>query len=113
MKQIAIVFILSIAAGSVKAQQTTAEAFSLRVAKRISDSLNLSTAQQQAIYTVNLDLQQQKMSLWGQYGNVPDTLTLKVQAIEDRRDSLYRVVLGDDTKWLLYKQKKTRLLNNN
>lgn len=98
--------------GSAFAQQSPAEEIAEKIAKKMKDSLQLTTVIQNQLYNVNLQLHGQKMTVRQQYAASPDTLTMMTQRIENTRDSLYRTVLQDDSKYLLYKQKKGNLISN-
>lgn len=93
------------------AQSDPATILANKLAVRMKDSLSLTQAQQQQLYQLNLQLHQSKMSVRQQYaGN--DSLRLRVQWVENTRDSLYRGVLTTG-QHELYLQKKRNLINNN
>lgn len=97
---------------SLRAQQATSpEALAQRIAQRIKDTLNLSHDQQQALYTINMQLHNQKMEYRRQYGN-NSALGTYLQQVENTRDSLYKAIIPTE-KFGLYKQKKRMLVNNN
>jgi hypothetical protein len=96
---------------SVNSKAQTAEDFAKRIAEKMKDSLSLTDDEQSRLYDINMLLHQQKVIAREQYeGN--DSLGIKIQNIENTRDSLYREVLHED-RFILYKQKKTALINNN
>ena len=91
--------------------QSTAQNFAGKVAEKMKDSLSLTETEQEQIYNINMQLHDQKTLVRTQYeGNV--SLGIKIQRIENTRDSLYRTILKED-KFILYQQKKTALINNN
>lgn len=77
----------------------------------MKDSLQLSEQQKLELYTVNLQLHNLKVQQRQQYTGT-DSLQFKLQKVENRRDSLYRAILPPD-KYLIYRQKKAMLVNNN
>jgi hypothetical protein len=80
-----------------------------KVAKKIADTLNLPSAKRKQIEDINLQLHQQKMTARTQYAGQDSVLRIRIQAVENTRDSLYKPVIGD-ALFLLYKQKKRNLL---
>jgi hypothetical protein len=111
MKNTFISFLfLSVISYSVNAQ-TAAEQLADKIAVKMKDSLSLSSEQKGQLYTINIQLSNQKASVRQQYAGT-DSLQLKMQRVENTRDSLYRSVLGEE-KYLLYRQKKRNLVNNN
>jgi len=96
---------------SVHAQQTPAELIARKIADKMTDSLLLSSSQHDTLYAINMQLHKWKMVARQQHGS-PDSLQYYLQHVENMRDSLYLPVLGED-KFLLYRTKKTNLVNNN
>jgi len=88
-----------------------ANAIAEKIAKKMKDSLSLSSNQQAAILGINLQLHEQKKQAFARYENL-DSLGKKIQSIENTRDSLYRPIMGAET-FSLYKRKKKNLVNNN
>lgn len=76
-----------------------------RIAKKLKDTLSLSDSKLNQIYNINMQLQLQKLVNQQQGVSV-------LQAIENTRDSLYHTILSDSL-FILYKQKKQRLLSAN
>lgn len=113
MKYSLIIAISIIASVRVCAQQTPQEELAAKIAGKMKDSLGLSTAVHDQIYVINLQLHQQKMAVRSQYANVPDSLRINIQRVENKRDSLYRAVMQSDAKWILYRQKKVNLISSN
>lgn len=91
--------------------QTPAEEIANRIAQRMKDTLLLTDSQRIQIYQINLQLSQQKDAMRSQHAGT-DSLRFKIQQIENTRDNFYRTVLSDE-KYLLYRQKKRALVNNN
>jgi len=112
MKYILPFAMILVMTGSAFAQQSPAEEIADKIAKKMKDSLQLTTAVQSQLYNVNLQLHGQKMAVRQQYAASSDTLTMMIQRVENTRDSLYRAVLQDEDKYLLYKQKKRNLISN-
>ena len=104
---ILIVLLLSLDVGY--SQQTNA--VSTKIADKMKDSLMLTASQRQQIYSVNVQLHEQKMVIRSQYIGV-DSLRIMIQRVENQRDSLYQQILPTE-KYLLYKEKKKNLVNNN
>lgn len=96
---------------AAKGQTSTAEQIADRIAQRMKDSLSLTNQQKDSIYSINMKISDWKSSARQQY-NANDSLRFYLQVIENRRDSLYKAVL-DEPNYLLYKQKKRNLVNNN
>jgi len=74
------------------------------IAQKMADSLLLSSEQKMQIYNINMDLYKQKKQL-RESKPQPATLEFDLQQIENKRDSLYKVVLLEE-KFKLYKLKK-------
>jgi hypothetical protein len=83
-----------------------------KLAKKMKDTLDLSSQQRQQIKTINLQLHNQKMALRNQYTGQDSVLRVKTQQVENTRDSLYKPILGTQ-KYTLYRQKKINLLRMN
>ena len=111
MKRALSIFALVIICVAAKAQQTPAEALAEKIATRLQDSLQLTDAHKTQLYTVNMQLHTLKQQRRQQYAST-DSLAFKVQKVENMRDSMYQAILPPD-KYLLYREKKRVLLNNN
>lgn len=85
------------------------QALAAYIAQKMKDSLSLTNSQYDAIYQVNLNLANQKMSLWHQNG-ARDSLVRRLQQIENQRDTLYYPVLNP-AQYQVYKAKKRLLVN--
>lgn len=102
-----LLFCLSLIGISAQAQNY-AENIAHNIAKGMMDSLNLSEKQRLKIYQVNLHLHSQKMQMREKYGTT-DSLSKKIQQVENTRDSLYKAVLPAGI-YLQYKTKKKTLI---
>jgi hypothetical protein len=113
MKYTIILSLLLSAAVFCEAQATSpaAEALANKIAQKMKDSLALSAAQQQQVYNINLQLHQQKIAVRQQYPGNDSLITVNLQRIENKRDSLYQPVLGQ-AKYGQYQLKKKNLVNN-
>jgi hypothetical protein len=111
MKKIIIGIIVVVACLQAKAQSATAQAIANKMANRMKDSLVLSDAQRDSVYSINIRLHNQKMSMRTNYTGT-DSLTRKIQDVENSRDSLYHLVFTTD-QYDAYKQKKKNLITNN
>lgn len=109
MKNISIVTILLISSFFVNAQQNPAIEIAGKIAQRMKDTLALTDIQKGQVYDINIRLHEQKTAMRNQYaGNA--VLNAKIQAVENTRDSLYRVVLTEN-QFILYSQKKRALMS--
>lgn len=111
MKYKCILLLLLIAFTTAIKAQSPGESFAIKVAQRLKDSLALTSTQQQAIYTINMQLHDRKMSIW-QSQNDTESLQRLLQRVETSRDSLYRPVLSRE-QYEAYLKRKSVLLNNN
>lgn len=113
MKKICLLLLVLSVCGIEKtsAQSSIQTALAERIAVRLRDSLSLSSAQKDSIYTINMLISNQKNALRSTYQDA-ETLQFHTQRVEHTRDSLYRPILGEE-KYLLYRQKKNNLVNNN
>lgn len=109
MKRLLIPIVLLLAIQSTQAQSSD---LSNRIAQKMKDTLGLNTVQQDSIYAINMRLQEQKSDARVRYTGT-DSLQYHIQRIENSRDSLYKRIITDDTKYNLYKQKKRYLISNN
>jgi hypothetical protein len=91
--------------------QTQAEVVANKIAQKMKDSLNLADSVRIKIYQINMQLDQQKLVVRNHYAG-SDSLRIKVQQVENSRDALYQAVLPGE-KFVLYRQKKRNLVNNN
>ena len=112
MKIIVILILISTAFSIEARSQDYADAYATKIANRMKDSLILTEGQKGQIYTISKNLGDQKKAVWIQYAGVDSLIHQNLQQIENTRDELYRPVLGGE-KFILYRQKKKYLLNNN
>lgn len=110
-KQMIVLLVFITSALLCEAQSTPSELLAQKIALKMKDSLLLSGIQKDQVYTINMQLHEQK-TLARQQSPALDSLGLKIQRIENRRDSLYRGVLTEE-QYILYRQKKRNLVNNN
>lgn len=92
--------------------QSPGEQLAERVAKKIKDTLSLTETQRSEIYSINIQLYQQKQEVFLKHKSAADSLKFHIQRIENTRDTLYSTVLSQE-KYLIYKQKKITLLFDN
>ncbi|WP_157760733.1 hypothetical protein [Chitinophaga caeni] len=62
------------------------------------------------IYNVNISLQELKYEARRQHTNI-DSIQVLFQSIENRRDSLYRIIIADSVLFSTYKRKKVQLVS--
>lgn len=82
-----------------------------KIAKKMQDSLSLSPQQRSQVFQVNMDLHSQKQQV-RQTTVIRDSISARLQRIENTRDSLYLPIIGI-AKYPMYLQKKRNLVNNN
>jgi hypothetical protein len=82
-----------------------------KIAKKMKDTLGLSSQQRSQVFQINMNLNDQKHRVRQQI-IIQDSLCARIQGIENKRDTLYFPILGTE-KYLLYQQKKRNLVNNN
>lgn len=109
-RRIFLFIFLAIASFSLKAQSLP-EDLANHIAQKITDTLQLSDAQKDLIYTVNLQLHYQKMNMRQNY-NDSDSLSYYIQQVENTRDSLYSNILPPEV-YTLYLEKKETLIKAN
>jgi hypothetical protein len=107
-----IIALILLSKNDVYSQQTiTSDYISSRIADRMKDSLMLTMNQRNQIFSINVMLQNEKSSI-RQLINSSDTIRIKIQLIENSRDSLYNTILSSQ-QYLLYREKKRNLIKNN
>lgn len=113
MKKIKFFIICFLLMTSVGANAQTAAAIQLanHIAKKMKDTLVLTAGQRTQVYTVNIALHNLKMIV-RQNNTNPDSLRIKTQRIERRRDSLYQNILPP-AKFTIYLAKKRNLVSAN
>lgn len=111
MNKVLIIAVFALLANTKSKSQTSpAVNQANRVAQRMTDSLSLNTIQKDSLFNISLRLNNQKMVVRQQYAS-SDSLVLKLQLTESRRDSLYRPILTN-TQYLQYLQRKLSILGN-
>jgi hypothetical protein len=112
MKKIFILIpLLLLVTGFLQAQQTPSVQLAHRIAQKMKDTLSLTVQQRNQVFQINIQLHDRKQEVRQQTTN-PDSLRVRFQRIERRRDSLYHTLLSED-KYQLYRLKKRNLVNNN
>lgn len=91
------------------AQNSSGDSLAQKIAQRMKDTLGLSEPQRAQIYQINLSLQSQKSQARQLYAGT-DSLAVKIQQIENQRDSQYQAILSSE-KYQLYRQKKRNLIS--
>ena len=107
----ALIFITGYSAVAQDNPNPLAENLAKKIADKMKDSLALTEQQRNSIFDINMQIHNQKMEKRKQYANDP-LLGNQLQKVENTRDSLYRAVLPED-KFILYKKKRTNIVNNN
>ncbi len=111
MKKIIPVLIIIMALMSkAKAQDTSAITQASQIAQKMKDSLSLSDQQKSQIEAVTIGLQDLRANLHQLYTG--RALNYYLLMAEDNRDTLYKNILPPE-KYLLFRQKKANLFNNN
>ncbi len=82
-----------------------------KIADKMNDSLTLSQSQRAQVFAVSIQLHNEKTTVRYQF---TDRIVVgkELQRIENARDSLFKSILSDQ-QYILYKQKKRSLVNNN
>ena len=111
MKIIIILIVFGFFYSPVFAQTDPAKHLAQKSAQKMKDTLGLTAQDKNLIKNINISLAEQKRVVWERY-LASDSLTFFLQRIENKRDTLYSAVLPAN-KYLLYKQKKRNLINNN
>lgn len=91
--------------------QTPGSQLSNKISQKMKDTLSLTEQQRLTIYNLNMQIFNAKQTVRQAHAG-SDSIGYFIQRIENKRDSLYKTVLTED-KFLLYRQKKRNLLNNN
>jgi hypothetical protein len=110
MKMI-LCFICLLTGLSAVKSQTPGEEIANKIAWKMKDSLQLTDSQRIEIFQINMQITQQKANVRSQYTG-SDSLRIKIQQVENTRDDLYQAILSYE-KYVLYLQKKRKLVNNN
>lgn len=107
---ICVLFLSATVGTSAQATQADQD-IAARIAQRIKDTLGLANGQKDQLYTVNLQLAVRKRQIWAQT-TILDTVRVRVQRVENTRDSLYQPILSA-AEFEAYRQKKRNLVHNN
>jgi hypothetical protein len=110
MKSTIIVLITILSLNRLQAQASSQQVAN-KIANKMKDSLSLSDEQKALIYNINIKLSNEKLAVRQSYAH-SDSLQIKMQRVENTRDSLYKEVLTAP-QLELYKKKKRNLVNNN
>lgn len=112
IKTLIIVVLIGISF-SLKAQNADAGANAIAsgIAKKMQDSLNLSLGQKKSIGNINVQIHESKMAVWKEFSDTA-SIRVRVQRIENNRDSLYKAVLTAQ-QYEMYRQKKRTLISAN
>jgi hypothetical protein len=111
MKKIFLILISACFFSKTEAQTSPAEQLADKVAQKMKDSLSLSSSQKQQLYNINMQLHSSKLQMRQQYIGT-DSVSLKIQRVENMRDSLYKPVLTQQ-QYELYLQRKKNLVSSN
>lgn len=82
-----------------------------KISQKMQDSLQLTSEQRGQVFTINIQLHEQKSFYRDKYAGT-DSVRYYLQKVENTRDSLYRRILPEN-KYMLYRQKKRNLVNVN
>jgi hypothetical protein len=77
----------------------------------MKDTLGLTNGEKAQIFSKNITLHNMKMIVRQQNTN-PDSIRIKTQIVEGKRDSLYHTIITG-AKYQLYLQKKRNLISAN
>ena len=90
--------------------QSIHQSVASRIAIKMKDSLSLSEAQKNLVFSVNMRLSTEKSQVWQQHSHA-DSIMKYVQRVENKRDSLYRPILTA-AQFETYIDKKHILISN-
>jgi hypothetical protein len=110
-ENIGVILFFLLAPVYLNAQQNPATNLANRIATKMKDTLNLTANQRTQIYNINMQLYNQKLVVRQQYTNL-DSVRVNLQRVENKRDSLYHIILPGN-KYQLYRQKKRSLISQN
>lgn len=108
MRQIYVLVILIFFSLQLSAQVSRAEQAAGRIAQRLTDSLVLSASQKNMIYSVTLNLNNQKVQINQQYQQL-DSAKARLAIVENQRDALYQPILTP-AQYQLYLTKKLQII---
>ena len=109
-KRIFLTAITCICVFIINAQNTPQE-IANHIAQKMKDTLRLNGQQKNSIYNINMQLHNQKMIARQQYAG-SDSLGIRLQQLENTRDSLYHPVLTWQ-QYIQYREKKKNLVSSN
>jgi len=93
-------------------QEDQAETLAKKIAQRLGDTLALSIQERADVLSANLSIVAQKKTVFLNEAMPDSVKAVKLQAIENTRDSLYRRIIGLE-RFEVYKNKKKSIVNNN
>ena len=111
MKKFLLVSLMVGMSSVISAQLAPHERSAEHIANKMKESLQLTPGERGRLYSINVQLHQQKNQIRGTYSGL-DTLGLLMQKLEIKRDSLYKTVL-QEAKYQLYMQKRRVLITSN
>ncbi len=111
MKKVLFIPFLLLLSNFCFSQTSPADVVAFNISVKMKDSLSLTDDQRQQVFHVNLQINQQKSNTWKTHSN-SDSLHLKLQLIENTRDSLYVPILNN-YQYELYLIKKKNLVRAN
>lgn len=107
-----IFFLLLLHSGGMEANaQNPGTQLANHIANKMKDTLGLTTPKRNHVFAINMFIHNKKMIIRQQTAN-PDTLRVRLQRIENKRDSMYKTILPPP-KFQLYLQKKGNLISSN
>lgn len=95
----------------VSAQQSPGVQLANHIADKMKDTLGLTVPKRNQVFAINMYIHNKKMIIRQQTTN-PDTLRVRLQRQENKRDSMYQNILPPP-KYQLYLQKKGNLVSSN
>ena len=111
MKLFFFLLIMLAASFHANSQSFSSETVATIVAKKMQDTLSINEDQKNGIYNANLLLHSWKMTARQQTSDM-EILKTQLQAIENKRDSLYQQILTPG-QYQLYKTRKPALIDAN
>lgn len=111
MKKLILFGAFLIMGTSINAQSATSEALAKKIALKVRDTLGLSSGDADRIYGANMQIAREKETLWSDFRSSPD-LRAYLQKAENKRDSLYKIILSAD-RYVKYLRKKSVLISSN
>lgn len=115
MKKILLIILVGMSCilNATAQKVTVAEKQAANITGKMQKDLRLTNEQQVQVYKVHMILMEQKQQVWQKAKELSEKdLDRKMQAVENKRDSMYQKVL-DKEQFVLYKQRKTYFIYNN